>query len=167
MPEHGHNKISPIICLCSLKIIDKSIFFFHFPSDCRVSWLGETFIVSSAPNKVHLRSSQSKRCLVYSTYLWPTRWKNSIWFVQRKTAFTRKCRERTWSQWNRRLLWRYEQKVRQAESAVNKGLTKEANRFAYVDSSHEMNQIKFVYSDSEKCFAINNVRELSGVQFGL
>ena len=30
MPEHGHNKISPIICLCSLKIIDKSIFFFIF-----------------------------------------------------------------------------------------------------------------------------------------
>ena len=28
MPKHGHNKISPIVCLCSLKIIDKGFFFF-------------------------------------------------------------------------------------------------------------------------------------------
>ena len=28
MPNHGNNKISPKICLCSLKIIDK--FFFPF-----------------------------------------------------------------------------------------------------------------------------------------
>ena len=28
MPKNGHNKISPIICLCSLKIIDKGSFFF-------------------------------------------------------------------------------------------------------------------------------------------
>ena len=27
MPKHGHYKISPIICLCSLKIMDK---FFSF-----------------------------------------------------------------------------------------------------------------------------------------
>ena len=25
-PKHGHNKISPIVCLCSLKIIDKGFF---------------------------------------------------------------------------------------------------------------------------------------------
>ena len=31
MPKHGHNhdKISPIICLCSLKIIDKGFFIFQ------------------------------------------------------------------------------------------------------------------------------------------
>ena len=57
--------------------------------------------------------------------------------------------------------------MRQAENAGNKGLKKEANTFAYVDSSHEVNRIKFVYSGSEKCFAISNVREMSGVQFGL
>ena len=28
MPKHGHNKISPIICLCSLKIIDNFFFIF-------------------------------------------------------------------------------------------------------------------------------------------
>ena len=67
MPKHGHNKIFPIVCLCSLKIIAK--YFFHFPNDCRAVWLGKIFIVSSAPTEVHLRSSQSKRCLVYSTYL--------------------------------------------------------------------------------------------------
>ena len=67
MSKHGHNKISPIICLCSLKIIHN--FFFYFLSDCRAFWLGKTFIVGSAPTKVHLRGSQSKRCLVHSTYL--------------------------------------------------------------------------------------------------
>ena len=34
-------------------------------------------------------------------------------------------------------------------------------------SSHEVNRIELVYSGSEKCFAIGNVREMSGVQFGL
>ena len=120
MPKHGHNKISPMICLCSLKIIDKC--FFHFLNDCRALWLGNIFIVSSAPTKVYLRSSQSKRCLVYSTYLWPARRKNSIWFVQRKTAFTRICRESTWPQWNRRILGGCDQKVRQVESVVHGGL---------------------------------------------
>ena len=30
MPKHGHNKISPIVYLCSLKIIDKGFFSFIF-----------------------------------------------------------------------------------------------------------------------------------------
>ena len=67
MPKHRHNKIS-LICLCSLKIIDRR-FFFPFLHDCRAFLLGKTFIVSSVPTKVHLRGSQSKRCLVHSTSL--------------------------------------------------------------------------------------------------
>ena len=68
MPKHGHNKIS-LISLCFLKIMDKSFFNFHFLNDCRAFWFGKIFIVSSALNKVHLRGSQSKRCLVHSTHL--------------------------------------------------------------------------------------------------
>ena len=37
MPKHGHNKIS-LISLCSLKIMDKSFFNFHFLNDCRAFW---------------------------------------------------------------------------------------------------------------------------------
>ena len=167
MPKHGHNKISAIVCLCSLKIIDKGFFSFIFltivgPS----SWEKPSLSVQLLIRFIYAAAKVNAIWFIRLIY-WPTRRKNSILFVQRKTTFTRKCRERKWPQWSRRLLGRYEQKVRQAESAVTKGLTKEANRFAYVDSSHELNRIKFVYSDSEKCFGISNVRELSGVRFSL
>ena len=68
-PKHGHNMISPIICLFSFQDHRLKVVFFYFLNDCRAFWLGKIFIVSSAPTKVHLRSSQSKRCLVYSNYL--------------------------------------------------------------------------------------------------
>ena len=68
-PKHGHNMISPIICLFSFKIVDERSVFLHFLNDCRAFWLGKIFIVGSTPTKVHLRSGQSERCLVYSNYL--------------------------------------------------------------------------------------------------